>query len=148
MVLFGFAPYHEQNSLKHKVSQTHEDLSVPLPLLLNMLAITWCVLQDYRNPGSMGKQYFLGMENALGGSGDPAYPGGQFFNMFNLGSTNMDRMKLREIKNGRLAMLAMLGYFIQAIATGKGPYENLLDHLSGPTANNFLSNLGSIGGSF
>lgn len=31
--------------------------------------------QDYRNPGSMGKQYFLGLEKGLGGSGDPAYPG-------------------------------------------------------------------------
>lgn len=32
-------------------------------------------LQDFRNPGSMGKQYFLGLENFLGGSGDPCYPG-------------------------------------------------------------------------
>lgn len=31
--------------------------------------------QDYRKPGSMGKQYFLGLESVLGGSGDPAYPG-------------------------------------------------------------------------
>jgi hypothetical protein len=41
--------------------------------------------QDYRKPGSMGEQYFIGLETVLGGSGDPAYPGGQFFNMFNLG---------------------------------------------------------------
>jgi hypothetical protein len=31
--------------------------------------------QDYNNPGSMGKQFFLGFENVLGGSGDPCYPG-------------------------------------------------------------------------
>ena len=31
--------------------------------------------QDYRKPGSMGKQYLLGLENGLKGSGDPAYPG-------------------------------------------------------------------------
>ena len=31
--------------------------------------------QDYRNPGSQGKQYFLGLEKYFGGSGDPAYPG-------------------------------------------------------------------------
>ena len=31
--------------------------------------------QDYRKPGSMGKQYFLGLEEVLKGSGDPAYPG-------------------------------------------------------------------------
>ena len=31
--------------------------------------------QDYRHPGSMGKQYFLGLESVLGGSGNPSYPG-------------------------------------------------------------------------
>lgn len=31
--------------------------------------------QDYKKPGSMGKQYFLGLEKVLGGSGNPSYPG-------------------------------------------------------------------------
>jgi light-harvesting complex I chlorophyll a/b binding protein 3 len=31
--------------------------------------------QDYRKPGSMGKQFFLGFEGVLGGSGEAAYPG-------------------------------------------------------------------------
>ncbi|RVW28803.1 Chlorophyll a-b binding protein 8, chloroplastic [Vitis vinifera] len=35
-------------------------------------------------PGSMGKQYFLGLEKYLGGSGDPAYPGGPLFNLSGL----------------------------------------------------------------
>jgi len=105
-------------------------------------------IQDYRNPGSMKDQYFIGLENALGGSGDPAYPGGQFFNMFNLGKDDMDTMKLKEVKNGRLAMLAMLGYFIQALVTGAGPYENLSAHLADATANNFMTSFGAIGGSF
>jgi len=103
-------------------------------------------LQDYRKPGSMGEQYFIGLENALGGSGDPAYPGGQFFNMFNLGSENLDKMKLREIKNGRLAMVSMLGFFVQALATGEGPVQNLLDHINSGGAINFASNLSQIGG--
>jgi len=105
-------------------------------------------IQDYRNPGSMGKQYFLGLEAALGGSGDPAYPGGQFFNVFNLGSDNMDTMKLKEIKNGRLAMCAMLGIFVQAVVTGDGPYQNLQDHLAGGVGASIFSNFGKIGGSF
>lgn len=33
--------------------------------------------QDYKKPGSMGKQYFLGFEKLLGGSGNPSYPGKQ-----------------------------------------------------------------------
>ena len=31
--------------------------------------------QDYRKPGSMSKQWFLGIEDVFKGSGDPAYPG-------------------------------------------------------------------------
>lgn len=31
--------------------------------------------QDFRNPGSQGKQYFLGLEEVLKGSGNPSYPG-------------------------------------------------------------------------
>ena len=34
-------------------------------------------LQDFKEPGSQSKQYFLGLEAVFGGSGNPAYPGGQ-----------------------------------------------------------------------
>jgi light-harvesting complex I chlorophyll a/b binding protein 3 len=99
--------------------------------------------QDYYKPGSMGKQYFLGFEKFLGGSGDPAYPGGPVFNFLGFGKNEKELkdLKIKEVKNGRLAMLAILGYFIQAIFTGVGPFQNLLDHLADPVHNNVLTNL-------
>jgi hypothetical protein len=43
---------------------------------------------------------------------------------------------LPQVRNGRTAMLAFLGFASQAVVTGKGPIQNLTDHLSDPTLNN------------
>merc|ERR1711907_166928 len=96
-----------------KISVENSYASFGTLLVIQLILMGWAEgrrWQDIRKPGKTTEPQnnFLGIEGLLGGKG---YPGGLFDPAgFSKGTTEqINELKLKEIKNGRVAMLAYAG---------------------------------------
>ncbi|GMH42154.1 hypothetical protein BSKO_10073 [Bryopsis sp. KO-2023] len=90
--------------------------------------------QDLRKPGSVNKDPIF--SNYSLPEHEPGYPGG-IFAPFVPG--DLEELKLKELKNARLSMLAFVGFVMQAQITGKGPIACWTDHLADPFGTTIFS---------
>jgi hypothetical protein len=97
--------------------------SFDLKTLIAIEVVTFAILEGFRV-----KAYEKTGETGLG----PFAP----FDPLNMRS---DETRLKELKNGRLAMVAFLGFSSQAAVQGLGPIECLQKHLADPGHNNIFT---------
>lgn len=123
--------WYEAGAVKYGFANT-ETLFIVQIILMGFVEMKRYM--DFVSPGSQAEEgTFFGLEASLEGLA-PGYPGGPLFNPLGLAKDieSAHDWKLKEIKNGRLAMIAMLGFIVQASVTHVGPIDNLLVHLSDP----------------
>merc|ERR1711959_758013 len=119
-------------------------LPYPIPTLLAVQFILMHYVElrrwrDFKKPGSVDSDPIF-KSNKLP-SHEVGYPGG-IFDPLGMYSENAKNMKEKEIKNGRLAMVAIVGFVAQERATGLNPLAALQLHLSAPGHHTIFTGLG------
>lgn len=123
-------------------------IPIPLPIIFALEVALIGIPEAYR---ANQANVVPGITLPFTGKADSLYPGKDFsFDPLNLGldpfglgnGDDLAELKVKEIKNARLAMVAMLGVFVQAAVTKEGPYANWYKHVSDPFGYNLLTVVG------
>ncbi|EFJ49419.1 hypothetical protein VOLCADRAFT_104309 [Volvox carteri f. nagariensis] len=124
-------------------------VSNPLPLFA-VIAIEVGLMgavEFYRRNGTGPAGYSPGIgkfDSSVFEGLDSIYPGGPFDPLGLADDPEVfQELKVKEIKNGRLAMVSVLAFAIQSYVTGEGPYTNWIKHVQDPFGYNLLTVLGN-----
>jgi len=97
---------------------------------------------DILKPGSVNVDPLFS-ENKLP-DGELGYPGGIFDPFDYSTGAEFKELQVKEIKNGRIAMMAMLGYYAQAAVVGGTPLSNWTTHIASPWDTTILTNMSDL----
>merc|ERR1711904_340899 len=130
-----------------KISDSGSYASLGSLLVIQFILMTFVEgrrWQDIRDAGSNinPKGNLMGFERLFAGGADVGYPGAIFdpAGMSKCGREEFEILKTKEIKNGRIAMMAYVGISCSYVSSGKGPLEALAFHLQNPWDHNVLYN--------
>jgi len=120
-------------------------ISNPLPLFVVVLVklVLMASVEGFRSTGKGPSGYspcFGSFNPTIFDGMDSLYPGGPF-DPLDLGDDPevLAELKVKEIKNGRLAMISVLAFAMQSFIVGEGPYANLSKHVVHPFGYNLAT---------
>lgn len=120
---------------------------LPLAAVTGIEVVLMGAVERFRQQGKGPKGYSPGVgkfDSDIFDRLDNLYPGGPFDPLGLADDPEaFAELKVKEIKNGRLGMVAVLAFAIQSYVTGEGPYANWAKHVADPFGYNLLTIIGN-----